>query len=647
MSYFTMDLTGENPAYRVPNTKKRVVTNDQVIQLFTPVFEDTLEVIMQGTVNVPLVKGIDWIVTKDDYDYDAMGRAQLEKTTWNGKLIKSFTVIKPFVVPYTINCAYQQLYPNIIGYILQNPTENIEITPEVLAQVLMDVENLKLATAPIEDAHAAAERKPMLLPPDPNKIYKENVVDGEVWQVDTSANKKIIFPVAGSFFRDSMKIYRGRVDSIDDVIRYPDQFFVEGKDYIITGVDAYGIHNTDNESGVYHLVLFITPYIGDVTIQYHAYGGIPTQYDLRALHESLTNVYHWVTSADVLTAGNVGQAPLMIEYRARLNALEDEVRKLARSGQPSYGDCTTGMTITKKITAPDTEFHWWTIAELYQVAGSASVFTADIGHFQIQSFYTKMLLDFTVAVDITKPKGQELRINTLACNVPQGFTPYEDDSNITKALMPQLRIIYNENSIQGSGIYLQFGMKLKGVSEETLAISDRSGMESCFKLVPEAETVVRPEDDGLVLPNKNHYWSTDNPDSYSESGLIPTLDTGYVIWAGAEPLNRPNSGLKNIVLEHFLEKDINMEKIKTVKLWLAETVSERESNAFIVEMPLCYRNEVLTGVCTWIYSNKAASALFRAARNQGTKEINIMLSAEIVAGLQSNRLDLRYVTINS
>lgn len=647
MAYLTMDLTGENPAYYVPNLKKRVLKENQQIEFFTAVFEDTIEIVMEGTVNTPLARDIDFIVTDNDYDYDAMGRAQLVDKEFERKLVKSVTMIKPFVVPYTINCAYQQLYPNIIGYILQNPTENVEITPEVLWQLMKDVENLKLATAPIEDVHAAAERKPMLLPPDPEKIYPNNVVDGEVWEIDTSIGKKIIFPVAGAFFRDSIKIVTGSVESVDDVDGVPNRLLKEGDDYIITGIDGYGIHHTSNPSGVYHLILFKTAYTGKVTIRYHAYGGTPTQYDVRSLYESLTNVYSWVTSADVLTANTVGQTPLMMEFRARLNALEGEVRKLAQQGQPSYGDCTNGNCIRKKIQSNDTEFHWWTIAELYQVAGSATVFASEIGHFQLQSLYTKLLLDFTVAVDITKPEGQQLRINTLAANVPQGFIPYVDDTGVLDVLRPQLRIVYNKNTIQGSGLYLQFGMRLKGFSEDTLAIADLSGMESCFKLIPVEAEAALPEDDDLNLPSANHLWSTDNPDSYMETGLIPTLDTGYVIWAGAEALNRPHTGLKQISLEHFLEKEIDLSKLKTVKLFLAETISEKESNHYVLELPLCGTNEKITAIGSFVYSSKSASVMFDAHRHPLTGDITIEFTAEVVAGLNSNKLDLRYVTINS
>lgn len=638
-----MDLTGENPAYKVPNLKKRVVTENQVIPLPGPVYPESLEVTIEATVTTSMIRGVDWTITESDYDYDAMGRAQLQDKNWNGRLIKSFTIIKPFIVPYTINCAYQQLYPNVPGYILSHPDANVEITPEVIYQMLMDIENLKLATAPIEDAHAAAERKPLLLPPDPTKSNKGNVIDGEVWEIDTTIGKKIIFPMAGAFYKDSIKIARGRHELVSDVAEGPDAFFKEGIDYVITGVDSYGVHNTTNPSGVYHLVIFIIPYVGDVTITYHAYGGNPTVYDVRALYESLTNVYNWVTSANVLTDKTLGTTSLMHELRARLFTLEEEMRKLSNAGKPSYGDATHGTCIAKKIISVDTEFHWWTIASLYKVSGSDTVYTADIGRFQVQSLYTKLLLDFMVAVDINKPEGQQLQVKPLISNIPEGCVMYSDDSQMDMIIRPQLRIVYNHNSVQGSGIYLQLGLRLKGVPEETLAIADMSGMESCFKLVEASEVSVYPEDDNIVLPNPDHYWSIDNPDSHQESVLYPLLDRGHVVWAGSEMLNRPSSGLKTFQLAHCLEKEIDLSRIRNIRLYLEEKNAVR----FVVDMPVYGTNEAVTAVGAFSYAAKPASVVFNAVRHPATREVTMNIQSEITAGINSNELNLRYVTVNT
>lgn len=643
MSYFIEDLTGENPAYRETTLKRRVLIPEQHVQFFTPVYLDTIQVVMEGTVTTPLVYGIDFIAREEDYDYDAMGRGQLLDREFDKKLVKSITMIKPFVDPYTVNFVYQQLYPKTIDYILQNPNRDIEITPEVLWDMMQSIKALKMAISPVDDYHSEADRQPMLLPPDPDKIYPGNIIDGELHAIDTSASKYLIFPLGGAFFRDSFKMVRGRVESVEDTIATdPIRAFKEGEDYVIVGVDEWGTKHTSNPSGVYQLVVMKRAYVGDVTITYHAYGGIPTIYDVRANRETIRNMYEYLRDAQILTATTLGNVPLMTEFRARLKALEDGMRKFAKEGQPSYGDCTDGKSILKRIAAPDTEFHWWTIAELFKVAGSDTVFAADMGHFQIQTQYTKMMLDVIVAADITR-NANRLSVTTNSALIPQSYTPFGEAEDLNKVLRPQLRIIWNENSIEGSGIYLQLGMRLKGTAEESVVVADLSGMESCWKLINIPETVATlPEDDNITLPSENALWSIDNPDSREESHLIP-LNEGHVIWSGMEPLNRPTSGLKTFTLEHFLEPEVDLSKLKTIEFWLEES----ESNRFIVKLPLCGDNYSLTAVGTFTYANKGASVVYRAMRNEQTNVVTMTLAAEITAGINSNKLSLRHVLVNS
>ena len=571
-------------------------------------------------------------------DYDNMGAAQLEEPTFASVLVKSVTMVKPFVSPYTMNISFQSLYPNVVSYILQNPNTDIEITPEVIWSMLQDISNLKAATAPVEDITAAAERTPILLPPDPNKVYAStNLVDGEVWAVDTTSNKKVIFPVAGTFYRDSVKICRGKVDSVSSKLSDPDQMFKEGKDYIITGPDAYGIKHTSNTSGVYRLIIFISAYVGDVTVMYHAYGGEPTQYDIRTVHESLHNLYTYLTDAQIPTAKNLGGFPVMVEFRSRLAALEENMRKFATSGKPSYGDVTSGTCLVKKISSTDTELHWWTIAELYKVAGSDTVFIADMAHLQIQSKYTKLMLDVNVGANLEYP-GKKLKVTTINDMVSQGIVPFVDDSGLDNLLRPQFRIVYNVNTIEGSGIYLQIGLRLRGVAEETLAITDLSGQESCWKLIASVEEAVLPEDDNILLPSGNHYWSVANPDSRTESMLAP-FHEGHVCWVGDEALNTQGSGLRSSILEHFLESDIDISRIKRMELRLEESASNR----FIIGIDMCGDDTNMVGFASSVYGGKPVTMALTISRHPVTKELTMKLDYEVTVGNTAPRLGLRYV----
>jgi len=169
-----------------------------------------------------------------------------------------------------------------------------------------------------------------------------------------------------------------------------------------------------------------------------------------------------------------------------------------------------------------------------------------------------------------------------------------------------------------------------------------SGVESCFMLIPEVAEAVLPEDDTINLPSENHLWDSLNPDSRQETCLIP-LENGHVIWAGNEAMNRPESGWKEIKLVHFLEKEVNIDNIKTVTCYLEED----KSNRFPVKIDVNVVDEVLTGVATFAYANKFANVVVRMSRNASTKEIDAVIQTEVSAGLSSNPLYLRYVVVNS
>ena len=228
------------------------------------------------------------------------------------------------------------------------------------------------------------------------------------------------------------------------------------------------------------------------------------------------------------------------------------MRILAQQGRPSYGDVSSGGTLKKRIAANDTDLHWYTIASLYQVDGSSEVFISDIMKLRIRTLNTKFSFDAIVNVNLLHPTNK-LNVSCLSATYPKGYIPFEDYTELENIIRPQFRIIWNQNTVQGSGIHLQIGLRLKGFAEETIAVEDWSGSQSCWKLIPTPVNAVLPEDTIVTLPNTDHVWDVLNPDSRQESYLVPFPD-GHIIWAGSEALNRPDSGWKSFNLVHLLEK---------------------------------------------------------------------------------------------
>lgn len=650
MSLLTPDLTGSNTACRKTNDARMVIKQDQVIEFHDSVFADSIEMILVANLNVTktLVRDLDWTIRDSDIDYEAMSAMRLREPTFTATLCKSLTMIKTYASDYKISMDYQTLYPLPSSLALQNYPDKVEFTPEAWIEVVELVKRHDLLLAPIQDIHAdGIIKQPMMLEPDPNQERSANDIINEIYEINVPNKISVIHPIHGAFFKDTLSVVTCDV-SADGGVSYHDTL-VEGTDYIVYGFDSYKTANTLNTSGVYKFILFTTALVGSVAISYHAYGGDPTLYDIKAHDESINNLTTYILDSQLLTAETVANAPVVINMINKLTSLEEEMRILARQGRPNYGDVTNGTTLLKKIASPDTEFHWWTIAELYKVSGSEEVFVSGTMKLNISTLLSKFNFTAYVSVNldntVTTSDGivleacDTLKVTCPSSQCPIGYVPYIDYSQLSTIIRPQFRIIWNKNSQSNSGVYLQLGMPLYNL-QETVAVEDVSGNESCWKLIPSPEKAVLPEDDLISLPNTNHTWSIDNIDSQQETYLIPLVD-GNIIWAGTETLNRPQSGRKDVSLIHFLENNVDISRIRRMRFDLEEV----GANKFPVFMDVIPGSDDLLGSTSFYYNGKPAYMTGRIRRNPATNEIELTIGVDITAGLSSNELDLRHVVI--
>lgn len=627
--YLTPDLTGVNELYKVTNDIRMVVAAEQKINFPFTVFADSITVTLLGTINTTLLKGADWTVTSSDLDYEAMGAMKLKSSEFSATLVKSITIIKPYVADYKINLGYQQLYPVHSKIALYPDQQVLQFTPDLLRYMLELLQRHENLLAPVKDVHSAVNQNPILLELDTHKQRPENFISEEVHQVNVPSGIHTIHPIGGAYFKDSLVVINANNDNT----------LIENDDYVVYGLDHHKTAQTSNTSGVYKYVLFLKPFVGSVKISYHAFGGDPTIEDIRALDETDNNILQYLADAQLLTAETVSGAPALVLIRQKLTELEASMRSLASTGRPSYGDVTHGGCLTKRIAAIDTDLHWWTIAALYQVDGSSEVFLSDTMKIRIQTLQTKFAFDAIVNVNLLHPTNK-MDVKCLSATYPKGYIPFTDYTEMENIIRPQFRIIWNENVTQGSGILLQIGLRLKTVAEETIAVEDWSGAQSCWRLINSPTEAILPEDTILTLPNTDHVWDLLNPDSRQVTQLIPFPD-GHIVWAGSEALNRPDSGWKNFELVHNLEKEIDYTKINRIRVDL----EEQGSSKFPVSIEVIPGLDELVGSTSFNYNGKPAYINAIVSRNPVTEEIKISVNAEIVAGPTSNALNLRQVLI--
>lgn len=628
--YLTPDLTGENTLYKIDNDIRLIFMDNQVIEFPEAIYADTLTITMLGTTNKILVKGADWNYSSSDIAVERTSEMKLVDSSFSRPLIKRLTIIKSYVgADYRINCTYQRLYPEFAKVALYDNGEPLEFTPDVFAYMLTTLRKHDNLLSPISNVYTITNTNPLLLEVDPKCELSENIIVDEKHTLDVPNNISVIHPIAGSFFWDTLSVTSVELN----------RALVLNVDYVIFGCDFDKTRITTNPSGVYKFILFLNDFVGSVKISYHAYGGDPTITDVRSLEETTTNLIQYITEAQLLTPSTVSTAPVITVLKNKIEELEDTMRKLATSGRPSYGDLSTGGCLTKKIMANDTNFHWWTVASLYKVDGSNTIFTADTMKLRVQTLYTKFAFDVVVNVNILNP-SKILDVKVISATYPKGYIDFTDYTELQNIIRPQIRIIWNENTVSDSGIYLQLGMRLKTVAEETVAVEDWSGAESAWKLISSPNTSVLPEDNTLTLPNNNHVWDTLNSDSKSKSFLLPFPD-GHIIWAGESALNRPVAGWINLSLTHLLENEVDITNIKRLRLDLEEDGAD----VFPVMIDFIPGSKRLVGTSAFSYNGKEAYINAVICRNVVTDKIEFSVNANIVAGLAANQLNIKQALI--
>lgn len=625
--YLNPDMTGVNPAYRVDNDVRTLLATGQKIEFDKPVFADSIEAtLLGGSVHIPLGRDVDWTIEESDKDYTYMGRMMTQDQDFNQVLVHSITLRKSISLPIVVNFAYQQLYPRLVREITSHRGEPFKFTPSVAMEMMESIEYLIALTAPVKDTTSITNAPLLLLEPDPYMERVANDIEGEIHEVDVPSGRHFIHPACGSFYKGSQKL----------IMKTTGEEMVEGVDYVVYGMNTSKTKATSVTSPVYDFILIKTAYVGEIELSYHAYGGDVTVENMRTMDKAMLNMVDYLNNASFLTPETLAGASVITQLIQRTTTLEDDVRRLINTGRPTYGDKTNGLCVLKKLQSSDNKLHWWNIATLYKVDGSSEIVTSDRMHLRFKTLYSKFMFDLLVSVDLTNP-SKKFDVAVLSDIAPKGYVPFEDYSGVNNLIRPQFRIIWNENTVQQSGIILQMGMELKLISEETVAIEDVSGAESCWILLPDSAVAESPSDDVIQLPNPEHIWATTNADSRVQSILTPFRE-GHLAWAGAEVTNQPLPGWKYIELTHLLDSNVDISKIRRMRCELAE----RGANKFPVMIELIPGSDSLVGTAVFDYNGSSATLIGRISRNaDGT----IKMTIEANVSVQANPLDLHHVIV--
>ena len=635
MNNLNMDLTGGTlPNYKVKNRVFSVFRMEQFIDFGTPVYADSIQVyLISDGRTIPLVLDDDYMVPDEailECDND-MSSARLQRPDFNHKLTSGITMLRGVDAnaDYRIAVSYQRLYPNQIQTAQIHGTE-VNVTPELLVEVLTSIEQLKILTNQVTDTSSLNTDGNLLLEMDVDKTNENNYIEDEAHLVNTSGGRYVIRPKGGDFYRDSVTVKHPGSGST----------LIEGEDYEIVGISEAHTKITSYPGEVCQFIIIKTAISDTVTVSYHAFGGEPTLDNYEELLANLNNLTQFLNASGTLTSSSLGNTDVIQSLINRITSLEADMRRL--QGTPAYGDITSGKCILMKIFSEQPGMHWYTIATLYNTEGSnMEPCVADTFNFRLQTQLSHFQCQVAVAVDTNNNSGDCLNVNVISENYPRGYIPFEDYSSIDKIIQPQIRAVWKRQDTV-SGIALQLGFELKGMVEETVAIEDMSGHESCWKLVEEKAEVTLPQDDNFLLPDGLSTWSTSLANSYQESMLIP-FKKGHLIWAGNQPMNRPTDGWLYFELDKdnlLLNPDTDIRRFSRLRL----DIEEKDGLQFPIDVLFNSGTNYLKGHASFTHQNDPVYVNAELSKTE-KDGIHLRLNWEVVAGISSNELDLKDLVI--
>ncbi len=521
VTYGIPDLTGLNPSYLNVNIPINVY---QLNMRYTfdrsPVYADSI-IIHLVNEDTTLIRGIDWDYNSEDINQNAIARARLEVPTFGRDVINSIIFISQKSVGKIVSMNYQDFYRTVPGIVTTDGTP-LEVTPELIKYLIDSTANLRQQVSSVTSPVVSNFTEPSNLKFDINKTNPDNVVVAEKFTVNTVAGAKVLRLGQGLFFGKSVTIVQ------NSVALNPETDFTP---IVVSELTA----RTTDTGGIYHFLLLNKEIVGDIYVTYHAVGGEVQQSDIESVYILMSGIRDFLSSGKLLTTDSITQSPAFSALDNRIQVLEDNMRILL-DGTPTYGDSTSGDITVRTVRAPDSNFHWWTIAKLYQVSGSSTVVTAD--RFKGRVFFpgANVAVTFSAETNLTVSRNP-VTFSTEALLIDPLYDLFNSVS-VATPVYPVVRVIWNNDGVAFSGALLQIGLRLASLSD-TMIVEDLSTSESCWILDKTGQAVgstpatpTDPSDNNVTLPNGSSTWTSGGGISYSET-YVPKFDKGYLVYQGS------------------------------------------------------------------------------------------------------------------
>jgi hypothetical protein len=522
-TYGLPDPTGTNPLYLRANIPFYIYQNGMQISFEnSPIYAESLVISLTDGTSRQLVRNVDWEVRSSDVDQTATSRAKLEDNSFNKVLAKSITIISDLALDQAVAMTFQNYYQTIPGRSFDDGTP-YEVTPDLIKDLDRSVADIRQQMARVVSPVTPNLTVPKLLPFDINGQRLGNRIVNEKITVNTVSGGAVIRLAQGAFFRNSVTIV------------YNGQTLSAASDYSAITLSPL-TKKTTNPSGIYQHILLNGSFAGDVFVSYHAVGGDVQVDDINAVYQHMVAIQSYLNDGVFVTSDSLSTTPSFRAMFARIVSLEDDMRRLL-TGNPTYGDASSGAAVTRPVGTQDADLHWFTIASLYRVEGSNDIIRADQFKGRVYFPGSKISLAFTLDFNMDQSRNV-IDFTTDSVVFDPTYTLFGDLS-VNAPQYPLVRAVWNQAAESFSGVLLQVGVPLPTLAD-LMVVENMSSSESCWILDRSNEFVtgqtvdpVSPRDSGFLLPDDVSIWSTDSGVSY-EKRFAPEYEPGYLVYSGAQ-----------------------------------------------------------------------------------------------------------------
>lgn len=567
MPNYTPDLTGLDWDHHVTTYQRTVFRPNQKLLFDIPIFSnERLEVILLGGIPLPLIRDLEWAVLPDDIDYDAMSVCKEIDPEFSGTLLKSLTITRSFSDNYSVQVKFNQLFADYVNYARINQNQTLEVTPTLIGNMLEQLTYLQQMVLNPSGLYSPQSSTVKLLDEDISGNVPGHLIEDELHDIDTINGLRLIRPLYGAFFGDSVIVKNALSDEVFGT-----------NDFMIIEVDLAKTRRTGNESGVYQTISITKPFVGSVKVTYQAFGGVTDVGSVRKLHDRLWAIEDYLSNTAHITPRTLPADPAIIVLRNKIQEMEGKMRLLLQNGLPSYGDVSTGTAVIKRISALDQLAHWWSIATLYRVEGSTDNILSDVFKFRLKSLISGLMFECAVSVNVNPGASQRIQITCSNSNIPE---------DTLSKYSPRFRILEVASGGIYSGVVLQIGMRLPNILQETFDIEDMSGRESCWKLIPFDANSTPAEDSSVLMPNGTSVWAGDDIHSMSDVASIPFVGGLNVTSASlnqAVTINGANT-ISDMVIQNV--GDIDMRLVRALKLNIVVNIVDPDPQVVMVNVPI-------------------------------------------------------------